>query len=448
MKSKVIVPATLLPKLEELGFNPSEGTISYQELLSILQRQKSDVPNQVRQWASAALAKQGVDTSKFISIIDALVFPYGGHNEGRDCAGEFFHAGTDFMEEYLPFPPIINAHGYDTDGKGASETTVVGESLRRWRSEEGCWMSIGIYKDTPYTEEIITAWQKGTLRFSSTALLKQIDPATKGKIDVWLAGEASTILPSSGMQACNLLAAPASQKSHAEVMALVESQPEPYRTRLLELIRTAHEQLEVPLGVEDNPVNPDDEPDENESAVDFKPNEDNMPFTDEQKKELNQMIVDSVAAAMTQVQEASKAAAASANTSTPPNTDSQADDDGRQKSDIASFLSKRTAAVRTNGLTNKAATEFVDAYITAGKLNPELREQTVLTVTAAIQADERQKSGTASLEAVAALLDAGGFGFNPNDARRAHGFKPDPNSLKDEPNEEDVKAMVGALGVA
>jgi hypothetical protein len=427
---KITVPITLIPKLAELGIIPNNRRIDIDDFIraSFALRKKSEIPEDLAQWMNLTANKVNIDPSKYEAIIDILAFPYGGHNEDRDCAGEFFHAGTDFKEAALPYPPVIHVHGYDVDGTGNAETTVVGETLRRWKDEAGGWAKVGIYRDTPYTENIIKAWDKGVLMASSTALLKKLNPSIDGQIDVWLAGEISTITPDSGITPCNFLASAKARKSAEEVREIAEGQEEPYRSRLLEMLNES----EAPIASNTEPVNPQSEPDDNSGEVDF-PEDENMPFTEEQLGQITKVVQDVLAAATPPA--------------TPPTPESVADPDptpeldNRQKGDMASFLKERAATATQTATINKEAITLVDGWINAGNISPDQRADTLQALADAIETDGRKKSGTKAVEAFCRIIES----RQVVDAKGLLGFGKNPTKTDEPaPDENIVKLMSAA----
>lgn len=433
MKRKIAVPINLISELEVFGIIPNANRLEEAQLFELWQAVREKADSSVKNWTDAVMKKMNIDPSKYAAIIDVLAFPYGGHRNGKDCAGEYFHPGTDFLESYLPYPPIVYCHGYDVDGKGEATRTVIGETLQRWKDESGGWVRIGIIPNTTYTEEIIDAHKQGYLMSSSTALLRHVDPDEQGKIDTWLAGEISLITPQSGMEPCNFLAgSKGGQKSQSEIMQLIEEQPEEYRKKLQELLDKNSEMMEDAVVVADNynPTNPENEPDDDSEEVSLNEEEEEMT-----KEEIQAIVNDAVSSSLASAVKTLKEELSAVPATPPP------DDEGRQKGDMQSFLAAKTAAAKATGSANKQATELVDAWITEGRINPELRLDTVAALSAAIQADERMKSGTKNTESFIKIIESN-LGFNASGEIRGYGFQ--PSKVKEEAAETEVENIIKA----
>lgn len=440
MKHKITVPISLVDKIEKFGIIPNKNKIVEDQLFALWELGKvKSMPSDLAQFVDLSMRKINVNPDRYAGIIDILAFPYGGQDNGRDCDGEFFHPGTNFMQEYLPYPPIFNAHGIDTDGTGASRYTVVGETLRRWNDERGGWVKAGIFKDTPYTEDTLQSYNNGTLKASSYALLKDTDSNIPGKIDVWLAGEISTITPKSGIEPCNLLAGAAksaNQKSEAEILQLINEQEEPYRTRLKDLLDSVKEMNDdVPIGNNENPINPEGELDDDSEEVDYN-NEDN----DMTPEQIQELVSTSVAAALANYTPPAPAI-------TQGEGNEPAEPDGKQKSAASgsSFLKNKIAATRNHVTVNKDAGDMVDLWIEQGMIDPQLRLQTISNLGLAIEADAKTKGSNVHTENFCTLIESG-LGLNsPNGTARAFGFGKN-DKLKTEANDAIVSSMIEAIG--
>lgn len=428
----IVVPVKLVESLSSLGIIPNNRRIDEGQLITaaFLLRKKSAVPEDLKQWIDLTMNKIQINPDKYEAIIDILAFPYGGHNNDKDCVGEFFHPGTDFKEEALPYPPVVHAHGLDVDGSGAAETTVVGETLRRWKDENGGWAKIGIYRDTPYTENIVNAWNRGVLMASSTALLKKLSQEVDGRIDTWLAGEISTITPESGISPCNFLASARARKSEQEIRDIIESQEEPYRSRLEEILESVNEDgEEVPITTNTEPVNQGAEPDDNSGEVDF-PEDDTMPFSQEQLAQLGELIDKKLAAVVPPAPTPEPEPAETKNT----------EGDNRQKGDMAAFLEAKAKAVTATAAVNKQAVTVVDGWINGGFIAPEEREDTIEAFSAAIELDGKRKSGTKAVQAFCNLIEK----RDPMKADRLFGFGKSATLGEDKVDKAAVTAMAAA----
>ncbi len=434
---KFIIPASLENQFKEFGYYPNNGYFTEDQLFDLVfeNGRKKCMPDVIGSWTGLAFEKAGINIDKFAGVIDVLAFPFGGQNDGRDCKGEFFHPGTDFKEWALPYPPVINAHGRDVDGTGASEETVVGETLKRWKDGRGGWARLGIYKDTPYTDEVLDSSANGNLGISSTGLLKKENLDFPGQLDVWVAGEITTLTPSSKILPCNWLTIGANQKSSEEVLQIIESMDEPWRSQLLELIKTAKDE-DVEVSGNDNPVNSDESVDDDSEKVDFPEEENDMPLTEEVKLEIQNTVTAAVTAAM---------AVKPAESSTVPETEPTLNLDDRKKFDINSLLDKEIAAVKTNGQVNKKASQLVDAYIEIGTIAPEDKDDAVMVLSSAMFQDERQKSDGQATQAALNLLKRNPLKAGFSKDSRLHGFG--ARESESEVNKQDIADMAAAVGI-
>lgn len=405
MKRKITVPASLLGKLDKLGIIPNKGKITDDDIAEWFNEgRKKSAPNDIAQWMNLVADKIYPNLEKYAAIIDVLAFPFDGQHEGRDCKGEFFHPGTDFMDRYLPYPPVVNNHGNDGDGVGHSKRTVVGETLRRWYDEQGGWAKIGVLKDTPYTGEILQSWKDGMLGISSYGLLKDIDSMIEGKIDVWLAGEISTILPSGGVMPCNWFAAAksGSQKSDEEIKEILQEVEEPFKTRVQDLLDSTKLLGEdIPNSLNNNPVNPEGEGvDDDAEKVDFPEETEEI---DMKPEEITALIATSVKEA---VSEAMKAVPVTPSPELEKKVEPETDDN-RLKSDARSLVASKAAESKAMAATTTEALSLTDGWINEGKVDPSDRDNVAISLSAAILQDERAKSGSRATAAFISFIEGG-----------------------------------------
>lgn len=376
----------------------------------------------------------------YIAEIDALVLPYSGQNNGKDCAGEEFTAETDFMEEALPNPPIIYAHGYPLgDNPDAAQSVVVGRTLGRWRDPAGGWAKIGLYQ-TVFTKEILDAQKAGTLGFSSTALLKKLDPSDKTKIKVWMAGEFSVLTDKTGVPPCNLLAKPL-EMNKAELAQIVASQPDELRQHLLAVMELPDDYLADTIVTEENhPVNPEATA-AMDGEINFSIEGDLDPVTNGETEMTPEEIAAAIATGIAPLQQKLDAMEAETKKkcgcADPP--------DNMQKSNIAEYLREKSAEVTGDTDVQTSATQLIDSYITAGRLDPLKRLPAISGLVIAINADGRRKMAGGAVDNFLALLapSAGSSFLNPD--LKKFDFKAVPAmNASVIPKPEDVDAMYAA----
>lgn len=118
-----------------------------------------------------------------------LALPYRGPNGGKDSDGQFFDEKTDFMDDAIPFPPVLYTHA----ALNGFETDEVGDVIDRWYDSQGGWMQIALRKGPRY-KQLKEAHQQGVLGGSTAPVLSvyKADEST-GHIDVWLANEVSLV---------------------------------------------------------------------------------------------------------------------------------------------------------------------------------------------------------------------------------------------------------------
>lgn len=118
-----------------------------------------------------------------------LALPYRGPNNGKDSDGQYFDEMTDFMDDAIPFPPVLYTHA----ALNGFETDEVGDVVDRWYDSQGGWMQIALRKGPRY-KQLKSAHQEGVLGGSTAPVLSvyKADENT-GHIDVWLANEVSLV---------------------------------------------------------------------------------------------------------------------------------------------------------------------------------------------------------------------------------------------------------------
>jgi hypothetical protein len=366
-------------------------------------------------------------------LIDALVLPYGGHKMGKDCAGEYFDQRTDFKTANLRYPPVVYAHGMPIDKMGEADRTVVGETLERWYDDQGGWAKLKIFNDTPFTEEIKTAYVKRTLKFSSYGLLKRA--AADGHIETWLPGEFTVATHETPVSVCNLLskAQPYGKLAFEEIY---NGQDDKTREQLRKLLENDGEIVE-PLDEENliatnnnNPAGADADADKLKAFAEAE-DEDMKP------EELKAAIDGALAPMMTRIEALEKPA--------PPEKKPEDDKQKTDGTDLFAFVKQKTETLQVDAATNTAATQLVDGYVNAGRVAPEKRLQMIKAVSGAILQDGRQKVDGGALDMVIEMIEGGAVvAPNGNAGKlKMFGYQPaDPKSADDKDVDRMSKAAL------
>lgn len=366
-------------------------------------------------------------------VFPALVLPYGGHKAGNvDCHNQRFTSKTDFKTELLPLPPVIYAHGMPIDKGGVADRTIVGRTIDRWYDDQGGWATLGIYKDTALTEEVMASYRDGTLKFSSSALIASLNKADNASYDLWLAGEFSVVTDKTPLPACNLLTR-AETYGKMAIDAILAELPEANRATLEELLKEA--------GVAD-----DDQPAGGEGDEDDLEDFGDGAEGDEMKPE------ELTAAISTALQPlADRVAALEA---APPPGEKQVTQPAggdRQKAgmpedvdpELLSMIEAKATRSKTDAGVSLAAAKLVDGYVAEGKVSPDERLSMIGLAAAAINGDGRKKTENGALAAFMTMVDSRSkTAIDPKS--RLSGFGAGVTDPALGANADDVAAMIKA----
>lgn len=366
-------------------------------------------------------------------VFPALVLPYGGHKAGNlDCHGQRFTPDTDFKTELLPFPPVIYAHGMPIDEGKVADRVIVGKTINRWYDGQGGWATLGIYKGTALTDEVMASYRNGTLKFSSSALIASLNKTNRQSYDLWLAGEFSVVTDKTPLPACNLLTR-AETYGKMAIDAILAELPEDNRATLEELLK------EAGAADDDQPAGGEGD---GEDLEDFGDGAEG----DEMKPE------ELTAAISTALQPlADRVAALEA---APPPGDKQVTQPaggGKQKTEtpegvdpeLLAMIEDKATRSKTDAGVYAVAGKLVDGYVAEGKISPEERLGMIGLATAAINGDGRKKTEGGALSAFMAMVDGRGkMAVDPKS--RLSGFGAGITDPALGANADDVAAMIKA----
>ena len=71
-------------------------------------------------------------------VLDVLIAPFWGPNNGRDAHGQYFTPETEFMHDVIPTPPVFFYHGAEM----GEAPTPIGKSADRWVDDLGVWQTV------------------------------------------------------------------------------------------------------------------------------------------------------------------------------------------------------------------------------------------------------------------------------------------------------------------
>lgn len=133
-------------------------------------------------------------------LVEGLSMPYGGPFGGKDLAGEFFSAKTDFaLDWFQPGErPLLYHHGLDAE----ASTAVVGRVKDYKATDTGVWAQAQLDKSSEYFDAIKELVKQGKLFFSSGSMNHLVEKTKRGELTRWPFIELS-LTPTP----CNLLAA-------------------------------------------------------------------------------------------------------------------------------------------------------------------------------------------------------------------------------------------------
>lgn len=362
-------------------------------------------------------------------VFDALVLPYGGHKtDNTDCAGERFTPKTDFKVSDLRLPPVVYAHGYPMDAAGEADRTVVGDTLDRWFDAEGGWAKLGIRKGTPLTDEIMDAYKRGKLKFSSMAILAR--KAANGiDFDTWLPGEFTIVTDKTPVPSCNLLtrAGQYGKMALADIFdsSLSDEEAEVLKGYLKE--EDGSSGSDIPLTDDNNPAGANGN---QENLEDYGEEEKD----DMTKEELDAAISGALAPMVTRIAALEKPVAPAAG-------EGGEGERGKTDGDLDSFVTDKVNRMKMDGAVNGNAAKLVDGYIGSGLIDPKNRLSQIKLFAAAIEGDGRKKVAGGAL---ATLMEVVETGHKVTPDARLKGYGMNGHQGADDANQEDVNGMASA----
>jgi len=116
-------------------------------------------------------------------IIEGLILPYGGPNNGNDLTGTRFTKSTDFSLDWFPDGgrPGLYGHGFDSE----LGTEVIGREVKSWKSDAGIWMQGQLDKSHRYWAQIKALVDAGKLSLSSGGVDHLVNATKSGEIQRW-----------------------------------------------------------------------------------------------------------------------------------------------------------------------------------------------------------------------------------------------------------------------
>lgn len=190
-------------------------------------------------------------------VLHILGAPFSGPFEGeKDSHGHKFDPNkTDFMEDYIKFPPVFYKHGAMNKDKESRTSEVVGETVKRWMDNAGVWFEVHL----DMTKQIcIDAWeaaQDNKLYASTGTVPAAFDVDGAGIIKQWMIGDLSLIIwdGEKSNQPSNYYAI----AKPADYVKFIDEDKQDAFNQLLELeVEPKPEELEV---IKEQPINTDDE---------------------------------------------------------------------------------------------------------------------------------------------------------------------------------------------
>lgn len=113
--------------------------------------------------------------------IEGLLAPNGGPFNGRDVAGEYFSAKTDFALEWFDSRPLLYHHGLDPE----AGISVVGKITEVKSTDKGLWMRAQLDAANQYYDAIKELIKKGKLGLSSGSMRHLVEVSKSGEILRW-----------------------------------------------------------------------------------------------------------------------------------------------------------------------------------------------------------------------------------------------------------------------
>ena len=136
-------------------------------------------------------------------VLDVLIAPFWGPNNGRDAHGQYFTPETEFMHDVIPTPPVFFYHGAEM----GEAPTPIGKSADRWVDDLGVWQTVMLDMVEPTARRTWQASLAGNA-YASTGVVPAslMLNAQTGEIEQWLIGEISLMVLSDGQEPANTYA--------------------------------------------------------------------------------------------------------------------------------------------------------------------------------------------------------------------------------------------------
>lgn len=136
-------------------------------------------------------------------VLDVLIAPFWGPNNGRDAHGQYFTPETEFMHDVIPTPPVFFYHGAEM----GEAPTPIGKSADRWVDDLGVWQTVMLDMAEPTARRTWQASLAGNA-YASTGVVPAslMLNAQTGEIEQWLIGEISLMVLSDGQEPANTYA--------------------------------------------------------------------------------------------------------------------------------------------------------------------------------------------------------------------------------------------------
>ncbi len=136
-------------------------------------------------------------------VLDVLIAPFWGPNNGRDAHGQYFTPDTEFLHDVIPTPPVFFYHGAEM----GEAPTPIGKSADRWVDDLGVWQTVMLDMAEPTARRTWQASLAGNA-YASTGVVPAslMLNAQTGEIEQWLIGEISLMVLSDGQEPANTYA--------------------------------------------------------------------------------------------------------------------------------------------------------------------------------------------------------------------------------------------------
>lgn len=136
-------------------------------------------------------------------VLDVLIAPFWGPNNGRDAHGQYFTPDTEFLHDVIPTPPVFFYHGAEM----GEAPTPIGKSADRWVDDLGVWQTVMLDMTEPTARRTWQASLDGNA-YASTGVVPAslVVNGQTGEIEQWLIGEISLMVLSDGQEPANTYA--------------------------------------------------------------------------------------------------------------------------------------------------------------------------------------------------------------------------------------------------